>query len=437
MASSEDKGSEISSSMSIRKQRAAVNSSFGRRDKGSKETKNNNSTSTTSTTTEAAAVAEQEGSINNNDATGTRNGASNLDQLMGLKNTTTTTSTTTTEGAAAAEQHGSININDATGTNTVVEITRTTIISQHDEGSKFKSCEYEVLLFPHVKFGIGLRMEAENQGQGAIAVSFLRFSGSIMPAEESGMITLGDSVIGINDEDLSYSSFDEIIRCAKRYLGGSNVPLKMKFRPAAGSLEQQGSKNNNATCTCGKTCLSKLFPLARCSGTTTASDVNIGPLTGVQMKLLGAVPTEESTGFEDLDEFWEASGTTDQSSALEPQGSNNNNATSTTLEEPQQLLVCSTCGGTPCQWEEFGQAVISLMMQAYDHDLLSEKGCLFDFETKQPINSETARGLALKCFQYSKYGTISPKAKPVPKCVKRVITLFYPPYPKNKDGTIN
>jgi len=418
---SSEKGSEISSFSSIRKRSAAVNSSFGRRDKGSKETKNNNSTSTTSTTTEAAAVAEQEGSINNNDATGTRNGASNLDQLMGLKNTTTTTSTTTTEGAAAAEQHGSININDATGTNTVVEITRTTIISQHDEGSKFKSCEYEVLLFPHVKFGIGLRMEAENQGQGAIAVSFLRFSGSIMPAEESGMITLGDSVIGINDEDLSYSSFDEIIRCAKRYLGGSNVPLKMKFRPA---------------------------------GSTTASDVNIGPLTGVQMKPLGAVPTEESTGFEDLDEFWEASGTTDQSSALEPQGSNNNNATrttleepqqlsnnnnatSTTLEEPQQLLVCSTCGGTPCQWEEFGQAVINLMMQAYDHDLLSEKGCLFDFETKQPINSETARGLALKCFQYSKYGTISPKAKPVPKCVKRVITLFYPPYPKNKDGTIN
>ena len=94
-------------------------------------------------------------------------------------------------------------------------------------------------------------------------------------------------------------------------------------------MEQQGSKNNNATCTCGKaTCLSKLFPLARCSGTTTASDVNIGPLTGVQMKPLGAVPTEESTGFEDLDEFWEASATTDKSSALEPQGLNNNNSTS-------------------------------------------------------------------------------------------------------------
>ena len=99
------------------------------------------------------------------------------------------------------------------------------------------------------------------------------------------------------------------------------------------------------------------------------------------------------------------------------------------------MLVCTTCGGTPCQWEEFGQAVISLMMQAYDHDLLSEKGCLYDFKTKEPIDSETARGLAMKCFQYSKYGTISPKAKPVPKCVKRVIKLFYPTYPKNNDAT--
>mmetsp|Transcript_13330 Transcript_13330/g.19113 ORF Transcript_13330/g.19113 Transcript_13330/m.19113 type:complete len:223 (+) Transcript_13330:22-690(+) len=106
VASSEDKGSKISFSSSIMKRRAEVNSSFGRRDKRNKETKNNNSTattSTTSTTTEAATVAEQEGSINNNDATGTRNGASNFDQLMGLKTTiTTTTSTTTTDAAAVA-----------------------------------------------------------------------------------------------------------------------------------------------------------------------------------------------------------------------------------------------------------------------------------------------------------------------------------------------
>ena len=80
--------------------------------------------------------------------------------------------------------------------------------------------EYEVLLSPHVDFGIGLRFEARNVAsasnavvQGAIAKSFIRhpLSGSIMPAEESGMITLGDSLVGVNDLDLSQCSFEEII----------------------------------------------------------------------------------------------------------------------------------------------------------------------------------------------------------------------------------
>ena len=37
------------------------------------------------------------------------------------------------------------------------------------------------------------------------------------------------------------------------------------------------------------------------------SDVNRGPLTGIRIKPAGAIPTEESSGFEDLDGFWSAS----------------------------------------------------------------------------------------------------------------------------------
>eukprot|EP00590_Aulacoseira_subarctica_P008962 CAMPEP_0172437198 /NCGR_PEP_ID=MMETSP1064-20121228/72124_1 /TAXON_ID=202472 /ORGANISM="Aulacoseira subarctica , Strain CCAP 1002/5" /LENGTH=141 /DNA_ID=CAMNT_0013185649 /DNA_START=788 /DNA_END=1213 /DNA_ORIENTATION=- len=64
--------------------------------------------------------------------------------------------------------------------------------------------EYEVLLSPHVDFGIGLRLEARNVAAGsntvfeiAIAGSFKRhpLSGSRLPAEKSGMIMLGDSLL--------------------------------------------------------------------------------------------------------------------------------------------------------------------------------------------------------------------------------------------------
>jgi hypothetical protein len=80
--------------------------------------------------------------------------------------------------------------------------------------------EYEVLLSPHVDFGIGLRLEARNVASGsngvfesAIAGSFKRhpFSETQLPAEKSGMIMLGGSLIGVNDKDLSQNSFAEII----------------------------------------------------------------------------------------------------------------------------------------------------------------------------------------------------------------------------------
>jgi hypothetical protein len=165
--------------------------------------------------------------------------------------------------------------------------------------------------------------------------------------------------------------------------------------------------------------------------------VNIGPLTGIQMKPLGAIPTEKLSGFEDLDGFWaatEASASTD----IEPPLDKPNYDTETTTESVIES-VCKICGCTPCEWVEYGQAVISLMMQAYDHSQHSENERLYDFDTKETVSNETARAVACKCFQYSKFGTINvAKSRPVPKCVMHYIEMLYPDKKekdkKNKKG---
>jgi len=89
--------------------------------------------------------------------------------------------------------------------------------------------------------------------------------------------------------------------------------------------------------------------------------------------------------------------------------------------------VCSICGCTPCKWVEYGQAVISLMMQAYNHSQHAENEQLYDFDTNERVHNETARAVACKCIQYSKFGTICvAKSRPVPKCVMTYIEMLYP-----------
>jgi len=233
----------------------------------SEGSKNNNTTTTTALKSQVSKnnntnSLESQGSKNNNSTT------TNSDQQSSKNITTTTT----------LVSEGSKNNNTTTTTALKYQVLKnnnTTAISLESQGSKSSNgasmncLEYEVLLFPRAEFGIGLRVE--NVNVGVIAHEFTRhpLSGAIMPAEESGMITLGDFLVGLNDVDLSDCSFEEIIQHFKRNVGKANVALKLKFR--------------------------------RHSTTSISSDVNIGPLTGIQMKPLGAIPTEKSSGFEDLD----------------------------------------------------------------------------------------------------------------------------------------
>jgi hypothetical protein len=41
-----------------------------------------------------------------------------------------------------------------------------------------------------------------------------------------------------------------------------------------------------------------------------------------------------------------------------------------------ELTVCSICGCTPCEWQQYGLNAITLVMQAFDHDNRSADGQL-------------------------------------------------------------
>jgi len=102
------------------------------------------------------------------------------------------------------------------------------------------------------------------------------------------------------------------------------------------------------------------------------------------------------------------------------------------LETGQQqkghdVTVCSICGCTPCEWQQYGLNVISMMMQAFDHENRTPQGQLIDPATNLPVSNTIARKVAYKFFQYDKYGTVVVgKALQIPKCVIRKIRQLYP-----------
>ena len=108
--------------------------------------------------------------------------------------------------------------------------------------------EYEVYIVPDPDLGLGLRLESLDDGQPAIAGSFKKNpkTGGILPAEKTGMITLGDELLTANGVLLEDKPFDEIIGCV-RELGassGPDNPMRLRFRRKGPSLR---SRSNSGT----------------------------------------------------------------------------------------------------------------------------------------------------------------------------------------------
>ena len=111
--------------------------------------------------------------------------------------------------------------------------------TQNNELHEPSSSEYEVSIIPDPELGLGLRLESLDDGQPAIAGSFKKNpeTGESLPAEKTGMITIGDELISANGVALEDKSFDEIIACV-RELGtscGRGHPMRLLFRRQIGS----------------------------------------------------------------------------------------------------------------------------------------------------------------------------------------------------------
>jgi len=111
----------------------------------------------------------------------------------------------------------------------------------------------------------------------------------------------------------------------------------------------------------------------------------------------------------------------------EPAAEKDSASNSTRLHNDVGHKVCHVCGMTPCEWEQYGLTIITLMMHAFDHQNRSPNGLLLDPCTNQAVDNRTARRLAYKMYQYEKFGTInSSKSLPVSCCVVRQIKSLYP-----------
>ena len=92
---------------------------------------------------------------------------------------------------------------------------------------------YEVPITPDPQYGLGLRLEVQMDGSPAVAGSYKRhpLTGESLPAEKTGLITLGDELIAANEINLENKTFDDIIATV-RDLGASCAgnPMRLTFR---------------------------------------------------------------------------------------------------------------------------------------------------------------------------------------------------------------
>ncbi|GKY91356.1 hypothetical protein MPSEU_000107800 [Mayamaea pseudoterrestris] len=93
---------------------------------------------------------------------------------------------------------------------------------------------YEVSIVPDTEFGLGLRLEVQQDGNPAIVGSFKRnpLSGDILPAEQCGVIALGDELVNANNVNLEEKLFDDIIATVRDIgaVSGVGNPMRLTFR---------------------------------------------------------------------------------------------------------------------------------------------------------------------------------------------------------------
>ena len=77
--------------------------------------------------------------------------------------------------------------------------------------------------------------------------------------------------------------------------------------------------------------------------------------------------------------------------------------------------VCEVCGGTPCEWKEYGAEVIQEVDVTFNH---WDGGLVVDVGTGDVVPSETLQHLCYAAFTRVKYSVLGKKNRiPPPQCI--------------------
>ena len=101
-------------------------------------------------------------------------------------------------------------------------------INNYQRFKKEKNNIYELLLTPHHKYGIGLKLDFDTNE--VVISNFKRNpdNNDKLPAEDSNKILIGDNIISINDIKLEDLESEECIRLIKEKLNSKEVKLLIR-----------------------------------------------------------------------------------------------------------------------------------------------------------------------------------------------------------------
>jgi len=117
-----------------------------------------------------------------------------------------------------------------------------------------------------------------------------------------------------------------------------------------------------------------------------------------------------------------------QGSAGEQEGSNGEHEGGTLLDKHSSagssMEVCFICGGTPCEWDEYGAEMLENLEATYPKD---DQGQHIDPSTGLPVPLNTVRFALYQSFIYLKYGHLGRFNRiPLPQCIEDKIKETYP-----------
>lgn len=100
-------------------------------------------------------------------------------------------------------------------------------------------------------------------------------------------------------------------------------------------------------------------------------------------------------------------------------------------EEEEEEEVCVHCGGTPCEWDEFGDELAQRELKMYGSQsaivVIEDGSQLANNKTKKRLDNKEMRKSMYRMFTYLKYGHLGRGVRiPVPECIVAKIREKYP-----------